>query len=88
MRSNHIFISVLLLFNMNIAVADVLPLDDALRATYTACIGIDDSLSDLKTMAGINTAVTAVGTGLGAGATVVGIVKVNKDAKAEEIESL
>ena len=65
--------------------ANVLPLDDALRATYTACVGIDDELSDLKKMAGINTAVTAVGTGLGAGATVVGIVKANKDAKAEGI---
>lgn len=67
-----------------IAKADVLPLDDALRATYMACVGIDESLSDLKTMAGINTAVTAVGTGLGAGATVVGIVKANKDAKARK----
>ena len=40
--------------------ADVLPLDDALRATYTACVGIDEELSDLKKMAGINTAVTGV----------------------------
>ena len=28
--------------------ADILPLDDALRATYTACVGIDDELADLK----------------------------------------
>ncbi|MBO7066751.1 MAG: hypothetical protein J6W40_03965 [Alphaproteobacteria bacterium] len=68
--------------------ADVLPLDSALRATYTACVGIDDDLSDLKKMAGINTAVTGVGTAVGAGATVVGIVKANKDAKAEELEQL
>lgn len=70
------------------ASANILPLDDALRATYTACVGIDDELADLKTMAGINTAVTGVGTGLGAGATVVGIVKAGKDAEAEELEKL
>ena len=68
-----------------VADADVLGLDDALRATYTACVGIDEGLSDLKKMAGINTAVTAVGTAAGAGATVVGIVKANKDAQARGI---
>ena len=68
--------------------ANVLPLDDALRATYNACVGIDDELADLKKMAGINTAVTGVGTGLGVGATVVGIVKASKDDEAEELEKL
>lgn len=70
------------------AAADVLPLDDALRATYTACVGIDDALADMKKMAGINTAVTAVGSATGAGATVVGIVKTAKDKKAEELEKI
>lgn len=70
-----------------VSVADVLPLDDALRATYTACVGIDEELADLKKMAGINTAITGVGTGLGAGATVVGIVKANKDKKIADLES-
>ena len=65
------------------ASADVLSLEDALRATYTACVGIDDELADMKKMAGINTAVTAVGTAAGAGATVVGIVKANKDSQAK-----
>lgn len=63
--------------------ADILPLDDALRATYTACVGIDDNLADLKKMAGINTAVTGVGTAVGAGATVVGLVKASKDKEVE-----
>ena len=70
------------------AQADIMPLNDALRATYTACVGIDDSLTDLKKMAGINTAVTAVGTAAGAGATVVGLVKASKDKEAEELERL
>lgn len=61
-------------------------LDDALRATYTSCVGIDNELADLKTMAGINTAVTGVGTGLGAGATIVGIVKANKDKQIAKLE--
>lgn len=65
--------------------ADVLVLDDALRATYSACVGIDDGLSDLKRMAGINTAVTGVGTAVNTGATVVGIVKANKDRDLEKL---
>lgn len=65
------------------ASANILPLDDALRATYTACVGIDDELSDLKTMAGINTAITSVGTATGVGATVTGLVKADKDKQIE-----
>ena len=34
-------------------------------------------------MAGINTAVTGVGTAAGAGATVVGVIKANKDKEVE-----
>ena len=67
--------------------AEVLDLDVALQNTYRACVGIDEELSDLKKMAGINTAVTAVGTGLGAGATVVGIVKASKDKEIANLES-
>lgn len=73
-------------FCVSAANADVLALEDALRATYVSCVGIDNKLSDLKTMAGINTAVTGVGTALGAGATVVGIVKANKDNRIAELE--
>lgn len=65
--------------------AEVLPLNDALRATYSACVGIDDELADLKKMAGINTAVTGVGTAVNTGATIVGIVKANKDAELERL---
>lgn len=65
------------------ASANILPLDDALRATYTACVGIDDELADLKKMAGINTAITSVGTAAGIGATVTGLVKADKDKHIE-----
>ena len=70
------------------AIADTQILTDALRATYTACIGIDEELTDLKKMAGLNTAITAVGTATGAGATVVGVVKTAKDKKAETLEAI
>ena len=66
--------------------ADETSLVAALQKTYSACVGIDDSLSDLKKMAGINTAITGVGTGLGAGATVVGIVKEKKDQQADTLK--
>ncbi len=82
------FIFALLLLCPTIAFADTLALDDALRATYVACVGIDDDLSDLKVMAGINTAVTAVGTAAGIGATVTGFVKSNRDKQIEELEHL
>ena len=61
-------------------------IEEALRNTYNACIGIEDRLQDLKKMAGINTAVTAVGTGTGIGATAVGIVKSNVDKDIEDVK--
>ena len=68
--------------------ADVLDIDIALNNARTACSGISDKLAPLKKMAGINTAVTGVGTAVNTGATVVGIVKATKDKRAEELESL
>lgn len=79
----RVFTICLCLLAPNIATAEVLPLYDALRATYSACIGIDDKLAELKKMAGINTAVTGVGTAVSTGATVVGIVKASKDKEVE-----
>lgn len=80
------FIALFLMFLPFAAMADVLSLYDALRATYTACVGIEDELADLKKMAGINTAVTGVGTATGVGATATGLVKSSKDNKIEELE--
>ncbi len=65
--------------------ADEADLVAALQKTYSACVGIDESLADLKKMAGINTAITGVGTGLGAGATIVGIVKNKKDELRKDL---
>ena len=82
------FLPILLFVGVVPAFANTLTLDDALRATYTAGVGIDDELAELKQMAGINTAITAVGAATGAGATVVGVVKAGKDQKAEELEKI
>lgn len=80
------FIALFLMFLPFTAMADVLSLYDALRATYVACVGIEEQLAGLKKMAGINTAVTGVGTATGVGATATGLVKSSKDNKIEELE--
>lgn len=63
--------------------AETVDLENALRATYMNCVGIDDALHDMKVRAGINTAVTGVGTGLGVGAVATGIAKAKTDAMLE-----
>ena len=63
-------------------------LDAALRATYTACVGIDEELNDLRKMAGISTAVTSVGTLAGAGATVSGAKKIKTGADANSLQEI
>lgn len=69
-----------------IASASEEQLVSALQGTYSACVGIDDSLADLKKMAGINTAITAAGTGLGVGAVVAGVKKADVDAEYNRIK--
>lgn len=53
--------------------------DVSLAATRSRCAGLSRELSDLKRMAGINTAITGVGTAAATGATVVGIAKASVD---------
>lgn len=73
-------------FAFNAYGADVPDLNTALQNTYRACADIDDNLHDLKVLAGVNTAVTAVGTGLGIGAIATGVAKVATDNEIEELE--
>ena len=58
----------------------------AIDATRVACSGISDALSGMKTMAGITTAVTAVGTVAGGVALGTGIAKANVDSQVAVIE--
>ena len=64
--------------------AQDIELDNALRETYVNCVGIDEASHDMKVKAGINTAVTGVGTGLGIGAVATGIAKTKTDREIEE----
>ncbi len=53
--------------------------------TKSKCSQISAQLNDLKKMAGINTAVTGVGTATATGATIVGIAKSSLDEELERI---
>lgn len=64
--------------------AEYSDLDGALRATYISCVGIDEALHDMKVKAGINTAVTGVGTGVGIGAVATGIAKAKTDSTLQQ----
>ncbi len=83
---HRILVFFLLIIMPSVLQAEQTNLVSAMQKTYLACVDIDDKLSELKKMAGINTAIGAVGTGLGVGAFAVGIAKTNVDAEAEEIE--
>lgn len=57
-----------------------------IERTRATCVGLSDELSDLKKMAGINTAVTAVGTVAGGVALGTGLAKSGVDKKADKLE--
>ncbi|MCL1892427.1 MAG: hypothetical protein FWF97_04045, partial [Alphaproteobacteria bacterium] len=61
-------------------------LDLAIQSAREHCSGIADEFNKMKTLAGINTAVTGVGTLAGGGAIATGFAKVGVDKKAEEAE--
>lgn len=58
----------------------------AIENTKSNCIGISGELEKIKTMTGLNTAVTGVGTLVGGGALYAGIKKSEKDKLAERIQ--
>lgn len=87
MKRKAVF-SLLVLFTSNAYCAEVLDLNTALQNTYRACAEIDENLHELKVLAGVNTAVTAVGTGLGVGAAATGFVKASKDKEIERLEKI
>ena len=60
-------------------------LNTAILNARTACSGISDSMNDMKTKAGINTAVTAVGTVSGGVALGTGIAKANVDKEEMDL---
>lgn len=63
-------------------------LSTAIENVHTTCGGISAELSDMKKMAGINTAVTGVGTVAGGVAVGTGIAKAGVDKEIEEWERI
>ena len=61
-------------------------LSDQIQITRSACSGISNAMDNLKKMAGINTAVTAVGTVTGGVALGTGIAKAGVDSEIEQLE--
>lgn len=59
----------------------------AVKNVQESCGGIQVELARMKTMAGVNTAVTGIGTLAGGGAAVIGFVKLSKDNEAAGIEA-
>ena len=63
-------------------------LDAAMADVHNSCIGISDNLRRLQMMAGINTAVTGVGTLAAGGAVYAGWRRAQADRRRSEIEDL
>ena len=59
----------------------------AIENARAACGGISNELSHMKTMAGINTAITGVGTVAGGVALGTGVAKVKVDQQVDELEA-
>ncbi len=69
-------------------VANASDLTDAVENVRVACDGISNEMAHMKTMAGINTAVTGVGTVAGGVALGTGLAKANVDSEIEEWERI
>lgn len=84
MRKKLLFFIAVCMVSLNARASD---LDVALQNTYRSCVGVDEMLGDMKKLAGINTAVTGVGTVAGGGALVAGIKKNALLGKLRRIEN-
>ena len=85
MKSKYLFFILLSVIANNSYAGDF---ETAINTARAKCSGISNELSDLKKMAGINTAITGVGIATATGATVVGVVKASKDKDLETILSV
>ncbi len=79
------FLTILLLYSSGAYASPAL--DAAIDAVRQNCGNISGELNHMKTMAGINTAVTGVGTAVGVGATAVGIKKSSVDKEIAELKA-
>ena len=75
-------------FNFGAYADNTLNLTSAIQNARTACSGISDSMSSLKTRAGINTALTGAGTVAGGVALGTGIAKSGVDKQYVHVDSI
>lgn len=80
--SKSIFAAILICFSMSAYASE---LSDAITNVHDACRGISEEMYDMKKLAGINTAITGLGTVSGGVAFGTGIAKSNVDKQAEEL---
>ena len=78
----------LILMSTGGAWADSAELAQALQNVRTNCSGISEAMAKMKTMAGINTAVTGVGALTGGVALGAGMAKAKTDKEYEELLQL
>lgn len=83
--SKSLFAIILICFSIS---AHASELSDAITDVRNACVGISDEMSDMKQLAGINTAITGAGTVAAGVALGTGIAKAKVDKKADELEEL
>ncbi|MDE6250221.1 MAG: hypothetical protein K2M34_01120, partial [Alphaproteobacteria bacterium] len=79
------FLSILTIVGITIDAHADEGLDSAIHNAQQQCIGFADEFNHLKTMAGINTAVTGVGTAAGIGAAAVGFSKAEIDKQLDAL---
>ncbi|MBR4891705.1 MAG: hypothetical protein IKZ34_00795 [Alphaproteobacteria bacterium] len=70
----------------NVAYADDVSFADALRNVRNNCSGISEKLSEIKKLAGVGTAMSAVGTVAGGTAVATGLVKNKFDKVSDNLE--
>ncbi len=69
------FVPLIFVMCINTANAADNDLSNAINNVRNNCLGLSDELNKIKTRAGINTAITAVGTGTATGAVIAGVKK-------------
>jgi len=70
------------------AFADLTELGNAIADAQASCVGISGNIKRLQVLAGVNTAVTGVGTVASGGALYAGIKKAEIDKEAENVQLL
>jgi hypothetical protein len=76
------------LFAATNAFADLTELGTAIADAQASCVGISGNIKRLQVLAGVNTAVTGVGTVASGGALYAGIKKAEIDKEAENVQLL